>query len=350
MYSAVKRVLLIALMVAAIPAAASPKDMPVDARIRSAAIEGLIDRMHQHYVSPETAANVEARLRAQLQDGSYDQFTSAREFAKAVSKTLIETAGDRHLRMRYFAEPLEHGFEPEDDPKAYLAEQAREARVEGGGVAKFERMAGNIGYLKIDYFPPAAHVEQIYGAAMTLLNGTDALIIDLRDNRGGEPDAVALLESYFFAQPTLMNKVYERRTGKTREYWTRRDIQGLAYGTAKPVYILTSKFTFSGGEDLSYSMQAQKRATVVGETTGGGANPGEMRRVHAHFAAFISDGRAINPVTHTNWEGVGVAPDVSTAREDALQRAYILSMEKLLETSTNPQQRAGLTGILATAR
>ena len=350
MYSAVKRILLIALMAAAIPAAAAPKDMPVDAKIRRAAIEGVINRMHQHYVSPETAARVEARLRAQLQDGSYDQITSAREFARAVSKTLIETANDRHLRMRFFAEPLEFGFEPEDDPKAYKAEQAREALAESGGVAKFERMAGNIGYLKIDYFPPAAYVADLYAAAMTLLNGTDALIIDLRDNRGGEPAAVALLESYFFAQPTLMNKVFERRTGKTNEYWTRNDIKGPAYGVHKPVYILTSKFTFSGGEDLSYSMQAQKRATLVGETSGGGANPGEMRRVHPHFAAFVSDSRAINPITQTNWEGVGVVPHIATSREEALQRAYILAVQKLLETSTNPQQREGLASILATGR
>lgn len=350
MYSAVKRILLITLMAAALPAAAAPKDMPIDGKIRSAVIEGVIGRMHQHYVSPETAAKVEAKLRSQLQDGAYDQLTSAREFARALSKTLIETAEDRHLRMRFSAEPLEHGFEPEDDPKAYHAEQAREARAESGGVAKFERMAGNIGYLKIDYFPPAEFVTDLYAAAMTLLNGTDALIIDLRDNRGGEPGAVALLESYFFDQPTLMNKVYERRTGETKEYWTRRDIKGPSYGTSKPVYILTSKFTFSGGEDLSYSMQAQKRATLVGETSGGGANPGEMRRVHAHFAAFVSDSRAINPVTQTNWEGVGVVPHVATSREDALPRAYTLAIQKILETSTNPQQREGLTGILAASR
>lgn len=350
MYSTVKRILLITVMAAAIPAAAAPKDMPVDAKVRSAVIEGVIGRMHQHYVFPETAAKVEARLRSQLRDGAYDQVTSARDFARALSKTLIETAGDRHLRMRFSAEPLGHGFEPEDDPKAYYAEQAREARAESGGVVKFERMAGNIGYLKIDYFPPAQLVPDIYAAAMTLLNGTDALIIDLRDNRGGEPAAVALLESYFFEQPTLMNRVYERRTGETREYWTRRDIKGPSYGAAKPVYILTSKFTFSGGEDLSYSMQAQKRATVVGETSGGGANPGEMRRVHAHFAAFVSDSRAINPVTQTNWEGVGVTPDIATTRDEALPRAYTTAVKQLLDKSTNPQQRAGLAGILAANR
>lgn len=350
MYNAAKRILLIALMAAAIPAEAAPKDMPVDASIRSAAIEGVIKRMHQHYVFPETAAKVEARLRSQLKDGAYDQITSAREFARAVSKTLIETANDRHLRMRFYAEPIESGFEPEDDPKAYKAEQAREARAESGGVVKFERMAGNIGYLKIDYFPPAEFVGDRYAAAMTLLNGTDALVIDLRDNRGGEPAAVALLESYFFAQPTLMNQLYERRTGKTNEYWTRRDIKGPAYGATKPIYILTSKFTFSGGEDLSYSMQAQKRATLVGETSGGGANPGEMRKVHAHFATFVPDSSAINPVTQTNWEAVGVVPHVATSREEALQRAYILAVQKLLETSTNPQQREGLSGILAASR
>ncbi|MFD2368111.1 S41 family peptidase [Pseudoduganella sp. GCM10020061] len=349
MHSAFARILLAAAFLCIVPATAAPmpapKDMAIDAATRKSVIEGVIGRLHQHYVFPETAARVEAVLRTRLNDGAYDQITSARQFAQTLSKTLIETAGDRHMRVRYWPTPIVHGFEPEDDPKAYQEALAQEAHADHG-VTRVERMSGNIGYLKIDVFPPAAFVSDVYASAMRLLNGTDALIIDLRDNRGGEPDAVALMESYFFDQPTLMNTVFERRTGKAREYWTTRDIKGPAYGQSKPIYILTSKYTFSGGEDLSYSMRARVRATLVGETTGGGANPGDMRRVQAHFSVFIPDGRAINPVTGTNWEGVGVSPDIAVAPAEALSTARILALKAVMATAQDARQRTELATLL----
>ncbi|MFD2368112.1 S41 family peptidase [Pseudoduganella sp. GCM10020061] len=332
---------------AALPFAASaapePADMTLDAATRSAVIDALIGSMHERYVSPETAKQMETLLRTELKAGKYDQLTSARQFAQTLTGTLSEAANDRHLGVRFSPEPLpEEGPARREPPASEVAGWVKF----NSGVAQVERMQGNIGYLKIAFFPPAEHMGDIYGAAMTLLNGTRALIIDLRGNSGGSPAAVALLESYFFDQRTLMNTIYEREGNRTREFWTTRDLKGPRYGSTRPVYILTDNKTFSGGEDMSYSMQVRKRATLIGATTGGGANPGGVRRLHAHFNAFIPHGRAINPVTKTNWERVGVKPDIEVAPTEALRHARMLALRHGLDNATDPRERADLAGLL----
>lgn len=340
--------IVLALAFAAAPGLAlaqSQPDMALDAGTRAAVIDALIGQMNEKYVSPDTAKQVETLLRTELRGGKYDQLTSASQFAKTLTETLRETANDRHLQVRFSPEPLPAKLEPDENDPAVDAEMARRVKF-NSGVAHVERTRGNIGYLKVDFFPPAKHVASFYGAAMTLLNGTEALIIDLRSNRGGDPNGVAALESYFFDKPTLMNTIYYRSGKKTEEYWTSAELKGPGYGQAKPVYILTSQKTFSGGEDLAYSMQAQKRATLIGASTGGGANPGGVQRLHTHFGAFISEGRAINPVTKTNWERVGVKPDIAVEPDDALRQARLLALKSILDKNTDPRGRAELTDLL----
>ncbi|MEO6390627.1 MAG: S41 family peptidase, partial [Pyrinomonadaceae bacterium] len=184
------------------------------------------------------------------------------------------------------------------------------------------------------------------------LNHTDALIIDLRQNGGGRPDMVALLASYFFkAEPRLhLNDLAGRKEGTTeydtRESWTLTTLAGERY-LDKPVYLLTSPRTFSGAEELSYDLQTQKRAIIVGETTGGGANPGGPYRLSDHFLAFMPRGYAINPITKTNWEGVGVVPDVKVPQEDALKTAQALALKQLIAKNTDPRELNGLKQALA---
>ena len=323
-------------------AAPEPADMPLDAATRSAVIDSLISNMHERYVSTGTAREMEALLRAELKAGKYDKLTTARQFADALTTMLKEAANDRHLNVRFSPQPLPENAGRRQPTDAEIKEWTRL----DSGVVQVERLAGNIGYLKVNFFPPADHLGPIYGAAMTLLNGTEAMIIDLRANRGGSPEGVALLESYFFDKRTLMNTFFEREGNRTREFWTSEKLDGPHYGTSKPVYILTSNKTFSGGEDMSYSMQVQKRATLIGATTGGGANPGSTRRLHPHFSAFIPYGRAINPVTRTNWERVGVKPDIEAAPEDALRHARILALQHALkQPDADPRTRAELESL-----
>lgn len=176
---------------------------------------------------------------------------------------------------------------------------------------------------------------------MNFLANTSALIIDLRKNHGGEPALVALMCSYFFAaEPIHLNSLYWRATESTQQFWTLPYVPGKRY-LNKPVYVLTSHETFSGAEEFTYNLQNLKRATIIGETTGGGAHPGDIYQLDAHFEIFIPTGRAINPISGTNWEGVGVLPDIETPQEEALNVAHIMALKKVLESigaAPNPIQ------------
>jgi C-terminal processing protease CtpA/Prc len=153
---------------------------------------------------------------------------------------------------------------------------------------------------------------------MDKLADTDALIIDLRGSMGGHPAGVALLISYFVDGRTRLNDIWSRDTGTSTQFWTEDTLEGKRYGGKKPVLILVDRDTRSAAEDFAYTMQALKRATVVGSRTWGGAHPGRPYRLGDHFFVGIPDARSISPITHTNWEGVGVIPDVEAAPSDAL--------------------------------
>jgi C-terminal processing protease CtpA/Prc len=204
------------------------------------------------------------------------------------------------------------------------------------GFVKIERLPGNVGYLELHGFMPGA--EEPAAAAMNFLAGTDALIIDLRNNRGGGPQAVTLLCSYFFDEkPVHLNSLFWRKDNRTDDFWTLKSVAGKRY-LGKDIYILTSKRTFSAAEEFAYDLQCLKRATLVGETTGGGAHPGGMAPLGEHFMAFIPMGRAINPITKTNWEGKGVKPDIAVPADKALETAHQRAIEQLLK---NGDQETG---------
>ena len=151
------------------------------------------------------------------------------------------------------------------------------------------------------------------------------MIIDLRNNGGGNRDSVALLASYFFDRPTHLSDVVAPRTGERLSMWTSGNVEGRHYGVSRPVYILTSRATFSAAEDFAYAMQTRKRATIVGEVTRGGAHPVAPFRLSSHFIVVLPVAESISPVTHTNWEGAGVRPDVAVPAEQALGVATSLA-------------------------
>lgn len=164
---------------------------------------------------------------------------------------------------------------------------------------------------------------------MDSLSDTDALIIDVRDNHGGSPKSVALLISYFVNHLTRLNDVWSRDSGQTTQIWTEAKLDGRRYGGKKPVVILAGPGTASAGEDFTYTMQALKRATVIGERTWGGAHPIALYRIGDHFFAAIPNSRSISPLTHTNWEGSGVMPDVAAPPANALAVAKDLLQRQL---------------------
>ena len=188
-----------------------------------------------------------------------------------------------------------------------------------------EVLPNRIGYLKLDFFPDTSVCGATAKAAMAKLNDADAIIFDLRDNTGGFPDMVSLLASYLFDHPVYM---YSPRGAPTTDSWTHSPVPGNKLAD-KPVYILTSRTTWSGAEQFSYDLKMLKRATLVGETTRGGAHAGVFHRIDDHFGMGIPEQKPINPYGKSDWEGVGVAPNVQVNAADALVTATKLAEAKL---------------------
>ena len=310
------------------------KDQPdatIDAKVRAEVIAGILKHLDEAYVYPETARTMAAALRELEDKKAFDGITSAKAFAKELTERLQAVSKDKHLRVDYSYDPLPP--EPPKPGKRPDPERGERMRSRGGwinyGFEKVERLEGNIGYLDLRGFFPAEYGGETAAAALGFLANTDALIIDLRRNGGGSPSMVALLCSYLFdGEPVHLNDLYFRPDDSTHQWWTLPYVPGKRYA-GKPVYVLTSKRTFSAAEEFTYNLKCLKRATIVGETTGGGAHPGGGRRINDHFAMFVPSGRAINPITKTNWEGTGVAPDIDVPADLALKTAHLAALETI---------------------
>jgi C-terminal processing protease CtpA/Prc len=177
---------------------------------------------------------------------------------------------------------------------------------------------------------------------MSFLANSDAVIIDLRKNGGGDPSKIQLITSYFFDQPTHLNSFYIRKGNTTQQFWTSAHVAGKRM-TGMPIYVLTSQRTFSAAEEFSYNLKNLKRATLVGETTGGGAHPVEPHFLAGvHLLAIIPFGRAVNPITGTNWEGTGVVPDIQVPADKALETAHLDALKKLQVKAKDDEQKRQL--------
>lgn len=325
---------LIAAVLACAPASAQA-DMRMTAASRQQLVEAVIQEVNDSYVFPDKAKLAAARLHAQHKQGAYDGAAGARQLAEMLTLELQATTGDRHLRVTYSEQPIPPSMphtEPSAEERAGRLAMMRSANF---GVQKIELLPFNIGYLELAGFMSARDAAETLGAAMTVLAHTDALIIDLRNNGGGDAAAVTLLAGYLLDKPTHLSDFYYREGNRVEQRWSAVAVPGLRYGQKKEVYVLTSKDSFSAAEDFSYALKNLKRVTVVGETTGGGANPGADRRLLPHFSAFIPLGRSISPITKTNWEGVGVTPDVKVCAADALRTAQAAILAKMAASATD---------------
>lgn len=308
-----------------------PTSSVLEESTRAEVIEGVLSKVQAYYVFPEVAQAMEQAIRWRVSNGEYDAITSGPQLARLLTAHLQEVSHDQHLHVVYFAEPqaVREGGEPSPEEQ----EEFRQfAVLHNFGFEKVERLAGNIGYLDVRGFGPPEFAGETAIAAMNFLTNTSALIIDLRQNGGGDPAMVALLSSYLFTQPTHLNDLYWREGDRTEQYWTLPYVPGRR-DQARPVYILTSAHTFSGAEEFCYNLKNLKRATLIGETTGGGAHPTGGYPVTEHFGVGIPTGRAINPITGTNWEGTGVIPDVEVPAAEALKVAHIAALKKVLEAT-----------------
>ncbi|HEX8636025.1 MAG TPA: S41 family peptidase [Pyrinomonadaceae bacterium] len=365
-------------------------DMTLDAATRTQVIEGVLQSLREGYVYPEVAARMEQAIRERAAKKEYESITSARQLVQTLTEHLQAVSRDKHLRVNYRAAVLKDGDIPGgarivrraiDGGSGSPAGGAGERRIirEPGGTAatpaapvdgapavvvrragggmgaasgnlgleKVEVLGGNLGLLDFSMFDGSDEANAKVSEAMNRLADTDALIIDLRRCRGGARRTITLLMSYFFDKSVHLSSAYDRITDSTHESWSHADVPGRRYG-AKDVYILTSNFTFSAAEDISYTLKNLNRATIVGETTGGGAHPVMGRRLNDHFFVMVPFARYISPVTKTNWEGTGVEPDIKTPAPHALKVAQLAALKKISARKPDAKASAQLKALIET--
>ncbi len=336
----------------ALPAAS----IPIDAAGQNAVIESLGQQLKSQYVFPDIAVKTASALAAKAAHGDYREAKNTAEFTKALTADLKVIGNDKHLAVKFAPDAslppsnddkTADNKEPTPEEMAQMIAHMRSASArESYGISRVQLLPGDISYIDLRSFGHPEIVGAAYDSVMSLVAGTKALILDLRQNGGGATDGVAYLLSHFFAigNDRHLNDLYVRADNSTRQYWTTPSAMPRFAG---PIYVLTSQHTFSGAEECAYDLQTQKRATLVGETTGGGANPGDWIPLGHGFMAFIPMARAINPITKTNWEHVGVKPDVEVPAGLAMKVAYTAVLNGLMKESTDAGEQASLKDVLA---
>lgn len=304
-----------------IPAGATVDPVPLDPAARKKLVERVAGVFESAYVYPKIGEKMSAALRAHEQRDDYRSIHYGVDLALNLTEDLQEISHDRHAEVRFSFFPRS----PQSSANQSAAEARRFAAI-NCGFEKAEHLQPNIGYVKVNMFADAAICERTASAAMNFVADSDALILDLRDNHGGGRIGEFIV-SYLFDQRTHLNDGIDRE-GKRQEGWTSPDVPGKKF-VGKPVFVLTSSRTFSAAEDVSYSLKNLKRATLVGETTAGGAHMTKREAIDDHFFVAVPFVRSISPITKTNWQGKGVEPDVEVAADQALDVALKLAAEEI---------------------
>ena len=284
--------------------------------------------MCANYVFPEKAEEAAASIRTRRDAGEYDDL-GEEALGQRLTEQLYAVCADKHLRVRLRHTEL-HDAMTEEQARAVWLEQSRLANY---GVARVERLDGNVGYVDVREVAYPGVAARAIAAAMELVSHSHALIIDLRKCRGGSPQGVIFWNSYLFPDDeTHLNDIYDGASGETRQFWSASYLPGERY-LDRPVFVLISASTFSGGEEFCYNLKALGRATLIGETTGGGAHPTDQFPITPTIEITVPVARSINPITGTNWEGTGVAPDVAVPAEQAMDVAYRRALQHVVDTS-----------------
>jgi peptidase S41-like protein len=327
------------------PAAAA---MAHPAAVAPRAVVGRIAaRIEERYFDPARGKALANELRAAAAKGEFDQATDPRDLAVVLTDRL--KSRDAHFSVSWApvaAEPPSAGPRgPEPTEAEQRAEQDLIERRFNYGFRSVGVLPGAIGYIDMSAFAdfdgrarPDAPARRAADAAVQLVSGADAVIIDLRDNGGGSPAMVGYLASYFLPKGADVYNTFKSR-GPDESEAPQVEVTGQRRLDV-PLYILVSARTGSAAEAFAYTLQAARRASIVGEASAGAANPGGAGPVGDGFSIFISDGRPVNPITRTNWEGTGVTPDVEVAPAAALRKAQMLALTQIAKAP--PQGAAGV--------
>jgi len=310
----------------------SPQPPELSNAERKEVIATLIAKVDTLYVYEDEAKKMTAAIRQREEHHEYDAISSREELAKRLTTDLRAVNNDGHLGVEYSASPI--GEEKPEAPSQASADAFRKTWARSNfNFKKVEILDGNIGLLQVDAFFPSDWIKDLTQSAMTFVANSDAVIIDIRNNHGFA-DGGLLIASYFFTDPAHWSDSYDRDAKTQRQSWTLPVVPGPKLAD-KDVYILVSKDCFSASEDFAYNMQALGRAKVIGEVTGGGAHPTKPYKLGSYFLVNIPFAYSVNPITHTDWEGKGVQPDVKVFANQALLSAQILAIQTIIKRKSD---------------
>lgn len=293
-------------------------------------IEALTNEIAQQYVEVNKIDTISGRLNTFKNSPQFSNVLTESELA-ALLTTELQTI-DKHFSVQW--QSPHDSITKKPQRESWFTKLGRK----NSGFNKVEILDGNVGYIDFWGFDTVSEKSKsIVEGVMTLVSDTDALIFDIRNNGGGSPEMVKLISSYFLPANTHLNSLYWRATDTTNKFYTSDNVDGKVRLTV-PIYILTSKDTFSAAEEFAYNLKHLNRATLVGEVTKGGANPWRYFQLGEGFRAAIPIGKAINPNTLSNWESVGVKPHIESFRNDALNVSYQLALSAIKNTVSNKHQ------------
>lgn len=322
----------------------------LNSETKAAVIEDISNLIIARYVLPDIAPKVQEYLTTKLKNGAYDKPQYAREFTNALWIDLQKSSNDNHFFIEYNPErarivQAQKSQSSEEVERANKA-MAEKDRLTNFGFKKLEILKGNVGYLDLRFFSNPDYAGATTVAAMNSLASSDAVIIDLRDTPGGKPTMVQLLSSYFVRGTkrgrTHLNTQEQVYDGSVEQYWTISYVPGKRMYDMD-LYILTNEYTGSAAEAFAYSMKALDRATVIGEKTRGSAHNVDIEIIQEDFVLHLPVRKPVNPITGTNWERTGVKPHIAVLGKQALDKAYLLALEKIFERTSDGDQKFHIT-------
>jgi hypothetical protein len=300
----------------------------LDNQLIQTTVEQVGETINQEYFDSGLAVRMNSSLRQWLAEGRYANATTAEALASKLTDDLYSLSHDKHLSVAVAPSIVEGTYSGAGETQQTRAENVR---LSNAGVQRVEILPGNVGYLNVTVFFRPNEAREAIAGAMHMLRQADALILDSRENAGGSPDTVALLASYFFDAPGLPLMDIIPRSGEVQHYLTQSEI--LDRDGKRPMYVLTSAHTWSGGEGIAYILQERHRAEIIGETTVGAANAGKPYKINEPFYVNVPNGRLRTAVRSSNWEGTGVIPDVAVSAADALRIAHQHALGQLFSAT-----------------
>jgi hypothetical protein len=305
-------------------------------------VDSLANQINRYYVDRESAKKMSAHLRKRFLEGKYNGVRDPHLLAGLLTTDVLSVCRDEHFHVEYNPELSNEAAGNIEDVPKMVSEKLKMERARNFGFRKIEILNGNIGYLEITSFSRLnQYSRETADAALRMLGNASALIIDLRYGVGGSPDMVNHIMGKFFKDKVHTADIFIRSENATMTYWTTPD---STFGNLSsiPIYVLTSYKTFSAAEGLTYQLQVLHRATIVGETTRGGAHTVTYRPLSSGFVTDIPFGRALDPATKQNWEGKGITPDIKVEAELALEAAEAAYFEKAFAVAKDSAEKRTL--------